>query len=78
MALSRIASALATTEAFLERGVPTEREPRDSKDSEPTSSSASVTLAELIWRSREAIATAAGLAMDQVKVTLEYGVKSSQ
>jgi transcriptional regulator with XRE-family HTH domain len=70
-ALSRIATALSTTEAFLERGVPP-REPPSTTSAIP-SGRAHAPVGEVILRAREEIAAAAGLSLYQVKVVLEYG-----
>jgi len=70
-ALSKAANALSTTKAYLERGVGPE-----SQTSSQTSSSVNDTrepVAKIIRRAREEIATAAGLAFEQVRVVLEYG-----
>jgi DNA-binding XRE family transcriptional regulator len=72
-ALGRIAATLATTEAYLARGVP----PKDSNYGGAVGgvagSSVRDTIGDVVLRAREEIAAAAGLTVNQVKVVLEYG-----
>jgi len=73
LALARIASVLATTEAYLERGVPPQSDPRDKRGAEPNIPPSPVSVAEVILQARSTIAAVTGLDLDQVKVVLEYG-----
>jgi transcriptional regulator with XRE-family HTH domain len=73
LALTRIASTLETTEAFLERGVGLDPKIADARSRVPIGSAPSAPVAEVILRARATIAAAAGLPVNQVKVTLEYG-----
>ena len=75
-ALARIATALGTTPAYLERGEPPSSSDRDqvSSDTGPDKvDSAHSNLAEIVRTARAQIATAAGLELGQVKIILEYG-----
>ena len=75
-ALSRIAMALETTPAFLERGEPRSSSHRDEVSSDAGAvkvDSANPSLAEIVQTARAQIAAAAGLELGQVKITLEYG-----
>ena len=83
--LARLARALATTAAYLERGVI----PAGATHSTPQPSAASTAmagaarpsqvesrtpnLADVIMRARTQIAEASGLRLEQVKVVLQYG-----
>src|SRR5665213_4320005 len=73
-ALSRLATALSTTEAFLERGVPPGKPPSTASAIAPDPAGrARAPVGDVILRAREEIAAAAGLSLNQVKVVLEYG-----
>jgi Predicted transcriptional regulators len=75
-ALARIATALGTTPAYLERGEPPSSSDRDQVSSETGPDkvdSARSNLAEIVRTARAQIATAAGLELGQVKIILEYG-----
>ena len=83
--LARLARALATTAAYLERGVIpaganyTAPQPIAASSTMAAATGPSVitsappTVAEVIMRARNDIAEAAGLRLDQVKVVLQYG-----
>jgi transcriptional regulator with XRE-family HTH domain len=72
-ALGRIATALATTEAYLERGVSPKELREAAEDRGSASSSVRDGVGAVVLRAREEIAAAAGLTVNQVKVVLEYG-----
>ena len=70
-ALERLAAALSTTGAYLDRGVGPERHETPAKPADVLDAAEPV--GELIRRARQQIAEAAGLKFEQVKIVLEYG-----
>jgi len=73
-ALARIAAALLTTEEFLSRGVPPAVAAQEARPIVSAAvASTRMAVGEVILRAREDIAAAAGLALERVKVVLEYG-----
>lgn len=70
-ALARLAAKLGTTPEFLELG--SGGNVHHLEFDAPAQTRPGESVAEVVRRAREAVAAAAGLSIDQVRITIEYG-----